>query len=84
MEKQLKKKCTVPIHLFWGSMLYHINHSINLNTTLARATLLTSSSTVLKVFGSVKHVPQFHKCMEEVLHSMHIFQADLILVHHRK
>lgn len=50
VEKRLKKKCTVPVHLFWGSTLYHIDH-------------------VLKVFGSVKRVPdvytQFRKRMEE-------------------
>jgi hypothetical protein len=75
VEKRLKKKCTVPVHLFWGSTLYHIDHGTrgaSLNTTFVVATLLTSGSTVLKVFGSVKRVPdvytQFRKRMEEVLY----------------
>ena len=95
MEKRLKKKCTVPVHLFWGSTLYHIDHGTrgaSLNTTFVVATLLTSSSTVLKVFGSVKRVPdvytQFRKRMEEVLYcsscsSMRISQLNMF-VHRRK
>jgi hypothetical protein len=73
VEKRLKKTCTVPVNLFWGSTLYHIDHGTTDQLHSSPACTMLSFllvRTVLRVFGSVKHIPdvytQFRKRMEDV------------------
>lgn len=71
VEKLLKKRCSVPVNLFWGSTLYHIDHgSPSLPIMSYGQMLIFITNLVQQAFSSIRNVPdvytQFRKRMEDV------------------